>query len=46
MMELVLSFIAAMLAVIFVTLMDIERDLRKFVDIMYEEFEEEKEDMK
>ena len=46
MMEFVLSFIAAMLAVIFVTLMGIERDLRKFIDNMYEEFEEEKEDIK
>ena len=40
MMELVLSFIAAMLAVIFVTLMGIERDLREILDNMYE-FEEE-----
>lgn len=38
-MELVLSLIAAMLAGIWVILMSIERDLREFIDDMYE-FEE------
>ena len=39
-MELVLSLIAAMSIGIFTALMDIERDLRKILDNMYE-FEEE-----
>ena len=39
-MELVLSLIAAMLIGIFITLIDIERDLREILDNMYE-FEEE-----
>ena len=38
-MELVLSLIAAMSIGIFITLIDIERDLREFIDDMYE-FEE------
>ena len=38
-MELVLSLIAAMLAGIWIILMGIERDLREFIDDMYE-FEE------
>ena len=38
-MELVLSLIAAMLAGIWIILMRIERDLREFIDDMYE-FEE------
>ena len=40
-MDLVLCFIAVMSIGIFITLMDIERDLREFIDDMYE-FEEEK----
>ena len=40
MMELVLSLIAAMSIGIFITLMGIERDLREFLDNMYE-FDEE-----
>ena len=40
-MELVIIFIAAMLAGIWIILMGIERDLREFIDDMYE-FEEEK----
>ena len=39
-MELVLSFIAAMLAGIIVALIGIEKDLREIIDNMYE-FEEE-----
>lgn len=39
-MELVFSFIAAMLAGICIILMGIERDLREILDNMYE-FEEE-----
>ena len=39
-MELVFSFIAAMLAGICIILMGIERDLREILDSMYE-FEEE-----
>ena len=39
-MELVLSLIAVMSIGIFITLMGIERDLREFIDDMYE-FEEE-----
>ena len=35
-MELVLSLIAAMSIGIFITLIDIERDLREFIDDMYE----------
>ena len=46
MIEFVLSFIAAMLAGIFVTLMYIRNDILEFIDDMYEEFEEEKEDIK
>ena len=38
-MELVLSLIAVMSIGIFITLVDIERDLREFIDDMYE-FEE------
>ena len=40
-MELVFSFIAAMLAGICIILMGIERDLRKFIDDMHD-FEKEK----
>ena len=40
-MELVFSFIAAMLAGICIILVGIERDLREILDNMYE-FEEEK----
>ena len=40
MIEFVLSFIAAMLAGIFVTLMHIRNDILQFIDDMYEEFEE------
>ena len=43
MMELVLSLIAAMSIGIFITLIDIERDLREILDDMYD-FEEEKEE--
>ena len=46
MIEFVLSFIAAMLAGIFVTLMHIRNDILEFIDDRYEEFEEEKEDIK
>ena len=41
MMGYVMCFIAAMLAGIFITLVGIEKDLRKIIDDMYE-FEEEK----
>ena len=44
MTEFVLSFIAAMLAGIFVILMHIRNDILEFIDDMYEEFEEEKEE--
>lgn len=40
MMELVMSFMAAMLTGIFVTLVCIRNDIREFIDDMYE-FEEE-----
>ena len=43
-MKLVFSFIAAMLAGICIILMGIERDLREFLDNMYEFDEEKKED--
>ena len=43
MMELVLSLIAAMLIGICITLVGIERDLRKFIDDMHEFEKEEKE---
>ena len=43
-MELVFSFIAAMLAGICIILMGIERDLRKFIDDMHEFEKEEKEE--
>ena len=38
-MGFVLSFIAAMLAGIFLALMCIQNDIREFIDDMYEEFE-------
>ena len=43
-MELVIIFIAAMLAGIYIILMGIERDLRKFIDDMHEFEKEEKEE--
>ena len=43
-MELVLSLIAAMLIGICITLVGIERDLREFIDDMYEFEKDEKED--
>ena len=42
-MELVFSFIAAMLAGICIILMGIARDLREFIDDMHEVEKEEKE---
>ena len=44
MMELVLSLIAAMSIGIFITLIDIERDLRDILDNMHKFEEEEKEE--
>ena len=44
MMELVLSLIAAMSIGIFITLIDIERDLRDILDNMHKIEEEEKEE--